>query len=507
MSTKKAKANNNRQLAVVRPTRKIGAQQKRPVFVGTKLVGYGDYTEAKGRKLYDKRKNKKKTKKNNKSKNGWWETLSNVGNVAAPMLGKMAMGALTGFGDYTVDTNTVAAEATGGAIGGQIPIISNSHCANIMRHREYVGPVNGSTLPFTIANSIPLNPGLPSSFPWLAPIASCYTRYRWRGVIVEYVPLSCDFSSSGSLGFVALATQYNPLDAAFTDKRQMLNHEFSTEIKPSKVGVHPIECAKNQLSIDEYFVRSGPISSGSDIRFYDTGTVTVATGGNAVNTQVGDLWITYEIEFYQPKLSLVSNSSSIYFVFTSVPNIGAGTWFNTTTAPLIRGNMTGYQLTGNKFSFPLSTSSGYFLLQYSVTGVAVVTAGITAGTFGGLNINIIDTNYATLGLSSTSFVITVLLQVTASAASFSFVGTATLPVSISTDLTITRFDDFDKFITLSTPQSSALTVYGDSKSEDSSDDEDRIDGLEDQIRALTRMTLELMKKLDGSSNSNFSSPM
>lgn len=274
---------------------------------GARFVGFGDYTEAKGRAMYDKKKAKKRTRKaNGGGKHDWWDTAGK----AAGFLGKVAP-LLMGFGDYDVDTNSVAAAATNGKIGGDIPLMTNSHCANIIHHREYIGAVHGSMAAFTPV-TYPLNPGLSETFPWLAPIAGCYTRYRWRGVVVEYVPLACNFSTTGLLGYVALATQYNPLDPEFTDKRNMLNHEFSTEVKISELGVHPIECAKNQMSIDEYFIRDAPPPQNADIRFYDIGELTVATGANPSNDQIGDLWITYEVEFYQPKLNLASTDS--YFI-------------------------------------------------------------------------------------------------------------------------------------------------------------------------------------------------
>lgn len=270
---------------------------------GARYVGFGDYTEEKGRALYNKRKLKKKTANHKKPAGGWWDTLTGLAEKAGPMLGKMAMGALTGFGDYDVDSNSVAAAATGGKIGGEIPLMENSHCANIMHHKEYVGPVNGSTDPFKIQDVHSINPGLFKTFPWLAPIAACYTRYKMRGAVFIYEPLASDYTTAGSLGFVALGSQYNPLDAPFTSKREMLNHEFSSECKPSKTLVHPLECAPNQMSIEEYYIRDKDPPPNADIRFYDLCKTTVATGGNPVNTQIGDLWLTYEVEFYQPKIA------------------------------------------------------------------------------------------------------------------------------------------------------------------------------------------------------------
>jgi hypothetical protein len=332
---------------------------RRGTFVprGTEFNGFGDYTEAKGRALYDKRKAKKRSGK--KSGGSWWDTAEK----AAGMLGKVAP-LLMGFGDYEVDTNSVAAAATDGKIGGNIPLMVNTHCANIIHHREYIGAVMGSTAPFT-PKTYDLNPGIEESFPWISKIANCYTRYKWRGAVVEYEPLSSDYSATGLLGYCALATQYNPLEPEFSDKRQMLNHEFSTEVKISKVGVHPLECAKNQMSIDEYFIRSQRPPANADIRFYDLGRLTVATGSNPANTQIGDLWITYEIEFFQPKLALDVRS------FNSIRD-GAGET-NPCGSVVVSesGSLGVLSPDGTTFAFDPVESQGVFQVTWANTGDAV----------------------------------------------------------------------------------------------------------------------------------------
>lgn len=335
---------------------------------GAKFVGWGDYNETKGRKLYDKRKAKKAGGK--KKGKTWWDTAGDLAGIVGPMLGKAAMTALTGFGDYDVNSNSVAAAVTGGALGGEIPLMENSKHANIMHHREYIGPVNGSTAPFTIQQTFALNPGLYQTFPWLAPIANCYTRYRLRGAVVCYEPTASDYSTTGALGFVALGTQYNPLDAPFNTKLEMLNHEFTTCEKISVSQAHPIECAPGDMAIKEYYIRDTDPPANADLRFYDLAKFSVATGGNPTNTQIGDLWVTFEVEFYQPKIatnpayptlgySFFESSTSTY----SHPLNGMG--------PVEDGNLgitlfnTGANDT-DYIQFPVSIGSGAYLIMWAM---------------------------------------------------------------------------------------------------------------------------------------------
>ena len=75
----------------------------------------------------------------------WYEQ---VGRDVGGFLGKAGYGllkTLTGFGDYTVNTNSLLAEATDGANGSVIPMMTNSKTANIFRHREFIGNVRGTT--------------------------------------------------------------------------------------------------------------------------------------------------------------------------------------------------------------------------------------------------------------------------------------------------------------------------------------------------------------------------
>lgn len=255
----------------------------------------------------------------------WWD----LAGEALPLLKKGAQ--LLGFGDYEVKSNSLLAAATDGQMGSQIPQIINSKYSNIVRHREYIGQVLGSTGPFTPTVQ-PINPGNQALFPWLSIQAKGYQRYRWKGLIFEYIPLSADYAANTAMGYVAFATQYNSLEAAFGNKTDMMQYEFSNEDKPSKVIMHPIECAPEQNTVTEFYVRDPDQAIDGDVRLSDIGKFTYATGGNpAADGYLGDLYATYEIEFFQPKGVLVEGThmeGSYYTVSAGVANatpLGNGT--------------------------------------------------------------------------------------------------------------------------------------------------------------------------------------
>jgi len=249
----------------------------------------------------DKKRSPAKVKTENAENAPWWEEMLVEGGKS---LLKIAPAVISGFGDYTIKSNSVMAHATEGEIGGDVPVMMNGKGdCQVVRHREYIMDIIGSTTSF-LPQEIALNPGLFETFPWLAQIANAYQRYRWRGLVFEVVTESADYSATTALGYVALSTQYNPLLPNFADKRTMLNTEYANSRKPSEQFIHPIECDPAKLTATELFVRQGQPPANADLRLYDYGVTTLAVGGNPNSTGIlGELWASYEIEFYQPILN------------------------------------------------------------------------------------------------------------------------------------------------------------------------------------------------------------
>lgn len=240
----------------------------------------------------------------------WWDGLMKTGAEILPKILPM----LIGMGDYEdpsdaplstqrmPDSNSFLAKLTKGKSGYQVPAMhSNGSCVRIA-HREYLGDIYSSTQAFVLLN-FPLNPGMMETFPWLAPLANQFANYRFMGALVEFVSQGTDYANTAGLGYVALACQYNPLTPVFANKRDMLNYEFANADKPSKSFAHWIECRPDEIATPEKFVRAGTIPANADLRLYDHGRLAVAVGGNSADGQIiGQLWITYDVEFYFPRI-------------------------------------------------------------------------------------------------------------------------------------------------------------------------------------------------------------
>lgn len=227
--------------------------------------------------------------------------LAPLGSAAGGALGSL-VSQITGFGDYKVNENTLM---DGGLTPPQVVNTMNDG-GFVVRHREYLGEVYAAEA-FTNTR-YELNPGLETTFPWLSQVALAFEQYRFRGLLFEFNSTSSDAvlstATSSSLGTVSMATEYDVLEPNFPDKRAMLNHEFSNSRKPSCSFIHPIECAPTQTPITKLYVRSEyeAVPANADLRLYDWGAFQIASEGQqAAGGVIGELWATYEVEFYKSK--------------------------------------------------------------------------------------------------------------------------------------------------------------------------------------------------------------
>lgn len=302
---------------------------------------------------------------------GFGERLGrSAGGFVGRNIDQVANHLLSGFGDYNINNNSIM---TGGV---DPPAIVNAYKNNgiVIRHREYIQDIQPSV--DFVTTSLNINPGLLQTFPWLSQIAESFEQYSLRGMVFEYKTTSSDVvlstNASTALGTVIMATQYNSLDQPFVDKRTMENYMFANSCKPSVSMLHPIECKRSETTVDNLYVRTGTIPAGSDLRLYDMGLFTIATTGNQ-NTgggAIGELWVSFEIEFYKPKL-LIGDLLSDHWQLGSVTNAAP---FGTTSILVSTSTLnTNISATGLVVTFPSTVIDGTYLFAYTVfgTGAAV----------------------------------------------------------------------------------------------------------------------------------------
>jgi hypothetical protein len=208
-----------------------------------------------------------------------------------------------GSGAYNVRVNSVLKP------DGTIPMMHKTGQSIIVRHKEFVCDIAGGTgapSVYNIGRTIYLNPGLGQSFPWLSTIARQFQEYTWRGMVFHFVSTSGQSvaSTNTALGTVMMHTDYRVTAAAPASKAELLNEYFASDAKPSECFVHPIECDPKENPYNVQYVRTDAVPSGEDPKSYDLGKVNVATVGfPSASMNVGELWVTYEVELRKPQIS------------------------------------------------------------------------------------------------------------------------------------------------------------------------------------------------------------
>jgi len=295
-----------------------------------------------------------------------------LGSIASELIEPL-LNLFTGDGDYRgekMKKNSLVLQ------GNPPKLSSNGELGvNRFQHREFVGYVFGSTN-FSLTSYI-LQPGQSSVFPWLSQIAVAYQEYEILGMVVAYYATSGNATGSNtSLGEVILATNYNSAAPNFANAPQMLNSEFATRGTPAANFLHMIECAPHQNPISELFVRGGAIPAGQDQRLYDFANLQVATQGNpTANQQLGEIWITYDIQFYKPILGGVVSGFDIPSDHFQLTTVAGGTPLGTSQKQAILGGIGGTinGATGTTYTFPSSVTEGIFLFLYLAQGTAANT--------------------------------------------------------------------------------------------------------------------------------------
>lgn len=173
-------------------------------------------------------------------------------------------------------------------------------------HREFVDVINGS-IAFQY-DYFMINPGLTqgpnddnkSCFTWLPPLASRFEKYQFRQLQFEYVT-DCSTTTPGS---VFMSVDFDSYDPSPLSANTLMSNEGATRVQ-SWSCMQYTSAAHNLLDRTPLFCRNGPLAANQDRKTYDLGKLTVATSGQPSTSQIGELYVTYTIRFFNPMLDVV----------------------------------------------------------------------------------------------------------------------------------------------------------------------------------------------------------
>lgn len=275
-----------------------------------------------------------------------------------------------GQGDYNVTSNSIVKSALRASTS--IPSMHKEGQTITVRHKEFIASIKGSTN-FDVQRFFILQPGDANTFPWASGIAEHFQQYRIKGMVYHYVPTS-GYAVSGTnaaIGAVMMQTSYRVNDAAPESKVEMLNEYWASEASPADSFCHPIECSPKENPFTVHYVRTVPAPSSDSPLMYDLGVTYVATQGMPADGNiVGDLWVSYEIEFSKPIIKSNTHDevrNGVLLIGDSSPSQIFGTVERTATGslPFVCGSKT--------LTFPFGII-GTFAVHVDVQAVSNFTA-------------------------------------------------------------------------------------------------------------------------------------
>lgn len=261
-----------------------------------------------------------------------------LGGVAGARLAR-----LMGHGDY-VETNmgptaTVPNPISTNSLMSGTPSMGTFDSKGGVRiqHREFIKDIFSGPVSSFSNQSFVVNPGVASVFPFLAQIAANYEMYRFHGLTFEFVSATSPFGTT-SLGVWIMAMEYNAAAAAFTAKPQMENSDYAMSSRLDSHGMYGVECAPLTSANIYYYVRStvNPVgAAGTPINLVDFGLFQFAqVPGITAGSNMGELWVTYDIELIRPRLTIPNQADAIcqvypHFSAAGIPDTAPTTAFAT----------------------------------------------------------------------------------------------------------------------------------------------------------------------------------
>jgi hypothetical protein len=172
-------------------------------------------------------------------------------------------------------------------------------------HREFFTDALGSTI-YNL-QSFFANPGNSSIFPWLSTIAVNFSKFRFRSLIFEYEPMA----STSTTGTVGLAFDPNSYDSIPPGKAAFYSFANSVRSAPWQAVSLSVALGNMRQPPGGFFVWNGTGAPPNERLEYLTGQFMYLTDQqSATGIAVGEIYVRYVIDLYQPLQAGVTASGS-----------------------------------------------------------------------------------------------------------------------------------------------------------------------------------------------------
>lgn len=173
-------------------------------------------------------------------------------------------------------------------------------------HREFVADISATSSSF-LTNVIAVNPGNPQAFPWLSAIAVNYETYTFKKLAYRYVPL-CPTSTQGR---ITMALDFDARDTTPTSKAVLSQYQGAVATPVWQQGLYTCTPANLVKGYKQRYVSGATVPTNTDVKTYHLGSFILSSSNTpAASTQLGELWVEYEVEFQTPQIATTTTLSN-----------------------------------------------------------------------------------------------------------------------------------------------------------------------------------------------------
>lgn len=280
---------------------------------------------------------------------GFWGSLGkgllDVGQSMAtdvnPLLGA-AVGGLrkaTGIGAYsTAASNHIVNAGQGAALNDALPVRVQKPSETgslVVSHTEFVSNIYAPDSSGFSKQDYLVNPGLESTFKWLASIAGNYKEYELVQCIFSFKSTVSDFQTQhGVVGTICMASEYNVGDktAQYDTKQELMSDISAVSAKVTNGVCFGVECDPAKLKGGGMaklvkYIRTKGLRTHQDQEDFDWCRLTVATSdvpSELFNRCLGELHVTYTVKLHRPSIKGLMGaniSQSLYSRDDRVPEV------------------------------------------------------------------------------------------------------------------------------------------------------------------------------------------
>jgi len=352
------------------------------------------------------KKQKQKPPQKVKTQPGIYKSLQQVipkglgllGNLVEPGLGNIAdlvstkamdlFGKITGFGDYTVEANSLVAnpgsfEPPPSKFGDGSIRIKGTDFVQFLK----IKAISGGN--FQHLGRYWVSPSNVNLFPKLSIKAAMYQKAIIHGCIIRFES-TCSESISTTGGQMSIptlmaCTKYNTKEGILRNESEFLNSFFCCDKRVNKDFLHPMECDRSvqPTNVIMLWPRKPLVDAVRDSQFENLGVLELAQVGGAQTSDfvAYKMYADYDVELLQP---LIRSSAPLsdHYKLTTIANGANFTGVTPTSSSTSYGSyQPEYTITGNVITFNDNVYGDYeveYDAYYSVA-TAVVGGAWTAG--------------------------------------------------------------------------------------------------------------------------------